>query len=47
MKKHTQYLENMLYVNTTPSIRIINTKKSLKRYKFIGKMEANVIDYFI
>ena len=46
-KVRIEFFKNFMNVKSAPYLCILNLRKSLRRYKFIGNLEANMIDYFI
>ncbi len=47
INKYSEFLMKFMGIHQMPALRIVNLKDRLNRYKFIGNLEANVIDYFI
>lgn len=41
------YLKEFLSVDHAPAIRLLKITDQVHRYKFIGSMEENAIDYFL
>lgn len=41
------YLKEFMGVTHAPALRILEIGEKIKRYKFIGTLEDNAIDYFL